>query len=503
MTNYFKVLIVLLLSACFSDMNATVTLPHLFSDNMVLQRGMKIPVWGNAAKGEKITVRLGANTASATTDENGRWMVKLKSMKAGGPYTLRVTGENVVEFSNVVLGDVWICAGQSNMELPVRRVINSKKEIEGADYPEIRLFTVDHVANAESTREDVEGEWTECNPVTVDRFSATAFFFGRNLYKEINVPIGLIDIGWNATRIEAWTSRKALMRIDCGRKEVEAYPEICRLEDEKGLINYNKRMAEYSQAIANGDTTITKPGEPRPASRNPYAVSSLYNYMVYPLTSYGIKGAIWYQGEANTKSRQNAIDYREYLPNMIRNWREDWAQGDFPFLFVQLPNFASDLFWPEMRESMLQTYLADKNTGMAVTIDIGMAADIHPWNKQDVGYRLSLQAQDVAYKRKGIVSQGPIFRSVKIKDGKAILSFYNAGSGLETAGQRLSGFTIAGRDRKFYNAAATIVNRKVILHNDNVKEPVAVRYAWENNPDCSLFNKEKLPASPFRTDNWN
>ena len=503
MRDYFKILFVLILSACFSNLNATVTLPNFFSNNMVLQRGIKISVWGNASKGERVTVKLGVNIAETVTGSDGKWMVKLKSMKAGGPYTLNITGENSIEFSNVLLGDVWICAGQSNMELPVRRVKDSKKEIQSANYPQIRLFTVDHIANAENTRDNVDGEWMVCNPVTVDRFSAVAYFFGRELYKEINVPIGLVDMGWNSTRIEAWTSKKALMRLDAGQKEVEAYPNISKTSNESGMISYNARMLEYNNAIEKGDTTIVKPNLPRPASRDPYAVSSLYNDMVYPFLSYGIKGVIWYQGEANTKSKQNAIDYRQFLPNMIRNWREDWRQGNFPFLFVQLPNFESELSWPEMRESMLQTYLADKNSGMAVTIDIGMENDIHPWNKQDVGYRLSLQALDIAYKRKNLVAQGPIFKSMKIKNGEAILVFNNIGSGLQTNKKELIGFKIAGVDKRFYNANASIVNGKVVVYSSNVKEPVAVRYGWENNPNCSLYNKEKLPASPFRTDEWN
>jgi len=503
MTHYFKFISVLFFCASISNLNAAVTLPNFFSNNMVLQRGEKIAVWGNASKGERVTVTLGVNRAETITGSDGKWMVKLKPMKAGGPYTLNIKGDNSVEFSNVLLGDVWICAGQSNMELPVRRVKDSKKEIESADYPQIRLFTVDHSANAESTRDNVDGEWLMCNPVTVDRFSAVAYFFGRELYKEINVPIGLIDVGWNATRIEAWTSKEALMRVDAGKKEVEAYPAISKISDENGLINYNAQVLEYQKAVASGDSTKAKPNLFRPMSRDPYAISSLYNYMIYPFTSYPIKGVIWYQGEANSKSKQNAIDYRQFLPNMISSWREDWNQGNFPFLFVQLPNFESELFWPDMRESMLQTYLADKNTGMAVTIDIGMEKDIHPWNKQDVGYRLSLQALDIAYKQKDMVSQGPIFTSMKVESSKAILSFNHIGSGLQSSVKELVGFKIAGLDKRFYDASASIVNGKVVVYSSFVKEPVAVRYGWENNPTCSLFNKEKLPASPFRTDKWD
>lgn len=500
---FSRILFVLILSLWLSESEARVTLPNLFTNHMVLQREKKIPVWGNAASGEKIIVSLGKNIAETTADVNGNWMVKLKSMKSGGPYTLKVSGENTLEFSDVLLGDVWICAGQSNMELPVRRSTNSQKEIANSANQQIRLLTVDHLANADSTRKNVNGVWFECNPITVEGFSAVGYYFGRTLEKELNVPIGLIDIGWNATRIEAWTSRNSLKRLENGKKEVASYENSAPQEDVKAMNNYTAKLKVYREAVSKGNTTVEVPEIPRPARRAPSSVGSLYNYMIYPLLSYGIKGAIWYQGEANSKSSEGAIEYRKQLPNMIKNWRDDWKQGNFPFIFVQLPNFQSTGFWPLMRESMLKTYLADKKTGMAVTIDIGHKTDIHPSNKQDVGYRLALQALDIAYKKKNIVSQGPLFIAMKIKNEAAILSFQHVGSGLQARNVELKGFKIAGEDRQFYDAAATIVNDKVIVSCSKVMAPVAVRYAWEDYPDCNLYNKEKLPASPFRTDNWD
>ena len=504
MINYSKVLLLSILYFGFIlKSEGKVTLPNLFTSHMVLQREMKIPVWGEAASGEKITVTLGSNVAVTTADARGNWTVKLKPMKSGGPFTLKVTGENTVEFSDVLLGDVWICAGQSNMELPVRRSTNSEKEIANSANPHIRLLTVDHLANADSTRNNVNGVWFECNPVTIPMFTAVGYYFGRTLEKELNVPVGLIDIGWNGTRIEAWTSRDALKRLESGKKEVEAYESSAPQEDLKAMYNYAAQLKDYKQAVSTGNSTIEAPEKPRPSRRVPSSVGSLYNYMVSPLIPFGIKGVIWYQGEANAKSSESAIEYRKQLPNMIKNWRDDWQQGDFPFIFVQLPNFQSTGFWPLMRESMLETYHAVKKTGMAVTIDVGHKTDIHPSNKQDVGYRLALQALNIAYKRKNSASQGPVFKSMKIKNGEATLSFDHSGSGLKSKQSELKGFKIAGTDQQFYEAKAIILKDKVIVSSNKVGAPVAVRYGWEDYPDCSLYNRENLPATPFRTDRWS
>jgi sialate O-acetylesterase len=503
MNNFLKVFLVLILCLQFTGSDARVTLPNLFTNHMVLQRDMKINVWGEATAGEKITVILGSNVAVTTTDDQGKWMVKLKPMKAGGPYTLKVIGENTVEFSDVLMGDVWICAGQSNMELPVRRSTNSEKEIANSANPQIRLLTVDHLANADSIRNNMNGVWFECNPNTVPMFSAVGYYFGRTLEQQLRIPVGLIDVGWNATRIEAWTSRDALKHLESGKKEVAAYEHSAPQDDLNAMKNYQEKLKEYNEAVSNGNAAAEAPERPRPARRVPSSVGSLYNYMISPLIPYGIKGVIWYQGEANAKSAENALEYRKQLPNMIKNWRDDWRQGDFPFIFVQLPNFQSTGYWPLMRESMLKTYLADKKTGMAVTIDVGHKTDIHPSNKQDVGYRLALQALDIAYKMKNIVSQGPVFKSMIIKNREVTLSFENSGSGLKSKQNELKGFKIAGSDQHFYDATATIVKDKVIVSSDKVSVPVAVRYGWEDYPDCSLYNMEHLPATPFRTDSWS
>jgi sialate O-acetylesterase len=370
MIKYYKIVVVLVLGVSFTDLNAKIRLSNLFSNNMVLQRDITIPVWGGGRSGEKVTVSLGPNIGQTTADVKGNWMVKLKPMKAGGPFILKVAGENSIEYSNVLIGDVWICAGQSNMELPVRRSTNGEKEIANANYPQIRLLTVEHLANADSTRNTIYGEWFVCNPTTVVMFSAVAYFFGRTLEKKLNVPVGLIDIGWNGTRIEAWTSREALKRLESGKKEVEAYESSAPQEDINAMKNYAEKLKVYKEAVSEGNTTIEAPVRPRPAREVPSSVGSLYNYMLYPLMPYGIRGAIWYQGEANAKSAENAIGYRKQLPNMIKNWREDWGQGDFPFIFVQLPNFQSTGFWPLMRESMLKTYLRNQGWRLRLILDI-------------------------------------------------------------------------------------------------------------------------------------
>jgi sialate O-acetylesterase len=496
-----RIVILFLLGALCIDASAKVSLPNFFTNNMVLQRGMKISIWGYANPNEKVHIALGSNSSETSADVTGMWEIKLKPMPAGGPYTLQVNGENQLSIKNVLIGDIWVCAGQSNMELPVKRSNNAKKEIENANHPNLRLFTVDHQANADSTRTNVKGEWSVCDPTTVVMFSGVGYFFGRELEKQLNVPIGLIDIGWSATRIEGWISQKALGNLPFGRKEIETYLTNAPMDDANGMAGYTKSLKEAKEAIAKGTPNIEIPEPPRPSRKVPSSPGALFNYMTYPLTHLGIKGVIWYQGEANSRSQQSATDYRTSLPTLIQDWRAAWNQGNFPFLFVQLPNFQSSGFWPLMREAMLKTYLADKKTGMAITIDVGHKTDIHPSNKQDVGYRLALQALDVAY-HKNIVSQGPLFKSMKVKNSKLVLTFSHVGTGLVAANGDLKGFEIAGADQVFHPASGILVKNKVELSSDKVSLPVAVRYAWADYPDCNLYNQEHLPASPFRTDSW-
>lgn len=488
-----------------SILGADVKLPTVIGDNMVLQQGRKIPIWGQADPGEKVTVTLGKDTATATADRDGRWMVKLKKQKAGGPHEVTITANSTITLKNVLIGEVWVCSGQSNMQMSVTGVRDAPKEIAEADYPNIHLFAVPNVTAAEPQR-DCKGSWVTCSPQTVPGFSAVGYFFGRELHRKLGVPIGLINTSWGGTPAETWTSRAAL----------DAVPDLHPLLDrwDQTIANYPQAKAKWDQDMvkwkeaADKAKTEGKPAPQRPwppqGTDSPHRPGNLYNGMISPLIPYAIAGAIWYQGESNAG---RAYEYRTLFPTMIQNWRKDWRQGDFPFLFVQLANFMQtrpdpvDSAWAELRESQTRTLSLPK-TGMAVIIDIGEASDIHPKNKQDVGYRLALAAEKITYKQ-NIVFSGPTYKSMKIEGDKVRLSFRNLGSGLVARdGETLKGFAVAGEDKKFVWADATIEGNTIVVRSDQVAKPVAVRYAWADNPVCNLYNKEGLPASPFRTDDF-
>lgn len=462
--------------------------PHaLFSDHMVIQRDMAAPVWGTAEPGQEVTVSIAGQTKKAVTGPDGKWQVKLDPLPAGGPHELSI---GQVALKNVLVGEVWVCSGQSNMEWSVRSSANPEAEIAGANYPKIRLFTAPR-RSIDTPQKDVNGAWKPCSPETIAGFSAVAYFFGRELWKTLEVPVGLIHSSWGGTAAELWTRRGVL--------EADA--------DFKGLLDaYDKRREAHASALERHKEAAQKAkAEGKPAPKAPpgpgLAPSSLYNGMIAPLIPYAIRGAIWYQGESNAS---RARQYQKLFPAMIKNWREDWGQGDFPFLFVQLANFMarkpdpSESAWAELREAQLRTLSVPK-TGMAVIVDIGDAKDIHPKNKQDVGRRLALAAQAVAYGR-DVVSSGPIFDSMNVEGDRVRLTFKHVGGGLVARGEKLTGFAIAGADKKFAWADAKIDGSHVIVWSDKVPQPAAVRYAWADNPECNLYNKEGLPASPFRTD---
>jgi len=502
-----QIIITLLLNlfavhSVISDVN----LPGIFGDNMVLQCGMKLPVWGTADPGERVTVTINGNSAGTKTEEDGHWMVGMKKMEVGGPYEMNVRGNNTITFTNVMVGEVWVCSGQSNMQLAVRALKDIDDEVASADYPDIRLFTVDRVSK-ETPQFDFSGkrpEWILCSPETVLDFSAVAFFFGRELHEELDVPIGLINSSWGGSIAEAWTRFEILESdpelkpiVDNLDSVIAAYPKAKEL--------YDKRIAEQQKARAEGKPVKEYILPPRGPGERDYP-SGLYNAMIAPMIPYGIKGAIWYQGESNSV---RAYQYRTLFPAMIRDWRKAWKQGNFPFLFVQLANWETDNVavqggwgsWPELREAQLMTLSVPK-TAMAVIIDIGDESNIHPNNKWDVGNRLALGALHVAYGR-DVIYSGPIYKSMKRKGNSIRLRFEHAADGLVTGdGGTLKGFTITGKDRVFYPAAARIESDEVIVTSNKVSEPVAVRYGWDDNPECNLFNSAGLPASPFRTDNW-
>ena len=493
---------VVLGSPAFAD----IKLPAVIGDNMVLQQGKEIPIWGTADAGEEVKVSFGGEAVTVKADALGRWSVKLGVQRAGGPHQLTVSGKNNITLKNVLVGEVWVASGQSNMWWPVRASANPDQEIAEAGFPKIRLFTVKQ-AIAGEPKQDCEGQWVECSPKAIPEFSAVAYFFGRDLHKALGVPVGMIHTSWGGTAAEAWTSRAQL------EAEQELKPILDRWD--QALANYpqekeqfDKLLAKWKEAAekakAEGKEPPKQPQPPGDPAANPNRAAGLYNAMIAPLLPYAIQGAIWYQGESNAS---RAYQYRRLFPAMIQDWRRAWGQGDFSFLFVQLANFTQvqpepgESDWAELREAQSMTLSLPK-TGQAVIIDIGEANDIHPKNKQDVGHRLALAAQHVAYDKE-LVFSGPVYDSMRIEDSTICLKFHHVGGGLVVKGDGpVKGLAIAGEDHKFFWADATTDGDTVVVRSNHVEKPIAVRYAWANNPVCNLFNKEGLPASPFRTDDW-
>jgi sialate O-acetylesterase len=616
---------------------AEVGLPKIFSDNMVLQRNRALKVWGWAGANESVTVTFNGQNVKSKADRNGNWYVALKPMAHGGPFTMSIQGKsNIISYKNVLIGDVWICSGQSNMEWVIKSTNHAAREIAESNYPKIRLFSVLKAMSYTPKTDLAGGTWTECNPQTVGDFSAVAYFFGRKLEQELDIPIGLINSSWGGTNIQTWISwdimsqkgdykqvdLKSLetlaVKYKANREKYEAalladrglsekwYEPAASVADwmkatipnefaatpvgnDDGIVWFRKDFdvpagAEGksgvlhlgpiddidntyingkpvgSEADWNKERVYTIQAGVLKAGKNTLVVkvtdtggggglygsagqvfleldgkrmslagewlcrpsvltsefgikdqgpnsfpSQLYNAMIAPITAYAIKGGLWYQGESNTFE---AYAYRSLFSELINNWRNKWGY-EFPFFWVQLANFKApdaqpvDSDWAELREAQ-GMMLSLSQTGQAVIIDIGEANDIHPRNKQDVGLRLALAALKVAY-GKDLVYSGPVYQSIKVEGNKAILSFTNTGSGLMTKDKYgyVKGFAIAGADKKFVWAKAYLEGNTVVVHSESVTTPVAVRYAWGNNPDdASLYNKEALPASPFRTDTW-
>ena len=494
---------------CGTGAFAEVRLPAVISDNMVLQHSRTMFIWGWAEPGENVSIEVSWQMfgISLTAGEDGRWMTKLRTPKAGGPFEMTVTGSNRITVKNILAGEVWVCSGQSNMQWPVKRSANAEQEVAAADYPDIWLFTVERKA-AEQPQSDCVGNWTLCSPQTISDFSAVAYFFGRELHKELNVPVGLIHTSWGGTPAEAWTSRDTLESDPEFELILKRYADaVSRYPQAKK--EYEQKLKEWEKASAEAEAEGSKPPQkPHPPMEpiNPNWPSMLYNAMIAPLIPYDFQGAIWYQGESNVS---RAYQYRKLFPAMIQNWRTDWIQRDFPFYYVQIAPLKSHqgvfsyepLTAAELREAQLMT-LSVPNTGMVVTMDIGNVNDIHPRNKQDVGGRLALWALAKTYNRDGIVYSGPICKSMRVEDNKTRLFFDHVGGGLAAKGGELALFTIAGDDKKFIEAKAVIDGDTIVVSSNKVKNPAAVRYAWSNAATPNLFNKEGLPASPFRTDDW-
>ncbi|HEY3429928.1 MAG TPA: sialate O-acetylesterase [Cyclobacteriaceae bacterium] len=630
----FSILLLISLSSF-----AQVSLPRLISDGMVLQRDKKIKIWGWASPGEKIAVSFNKKTYQAVTNSERKWEVVLPAMKASGPFTMEIKGSNQITIKDILIGDVWVCSGQSNMELTMERVKDKYPDvIKNSANTNIRQFLVPDQYDFKKPNHDVSsGSWVSASPATLLSFSAVAYFFAKDIHTKYNVPIGLINSALGGSLAESWMSEDALKEFpelhqelqqfkdDNYIKEIEAsdrnrniaWHKDLNAKDEglskwtkidvedqswaeihvpgywadgalgnvNGVVWFRKKInvppsmtgkagriwlgrivdadsvfvngkfvgttsyqyppRKYdfnSDLLREGENTIAvrvinsegrggfvldkpyfitigtdtiplrgkwkyKLGTSMPKLEGPTAIrwkpAGLYNKMIAPLISFPIKGVIWYQGEANTWRK---VDYAKLFPALIKNWRDKWKQGDFPFLYVQLANFMevksepSESQWAALRYAQFKT-LALPNTGMAVAIDVGEWNDIHPLNKEVVGNRLALAAQGIAYQDKKVVYSGPLYQSMKVNGNKIEITFSHVGGGLIAKGSQLKYFAIAGADQKFVWAKAVIQNNKVIVWNDEIKNPVAVRYAWADNPEgANLYNTEGLPASPFTTE---
>jgi len=484
-----------------------VKLPAIFSDHMVMQAETTVPVWGWAEPGEEVSISLAGQSKTAKANTEGKWMVKLDRLKtAAAPQALTVKGKNTLIVKDVLVGEVWLASGQSNMALRVLGTKDSDNEIPAANYPLIRMFIV-RSDGAAAPQDHCEGTWQICSPKTVGLFSATAYYFGKELHKTLGVPVGLINSSVGGTRIEAWTSVAAqkaapalAARVAEFEKEAAAFnPEAAKAKYEKALAVWKESSAKTK---ASGDIPPRAPLDPV-ASRLKLGreLGMLFNGKIAPLIPYAIKGAIWYQGEANS-SPDRAPLYGDQLTALIADWRARWGY-EFPFAWVQLPNFDGGEIrdWPLLREAMLHT-LKVRNTGMAIAIDVGEADNIHPKDKPEVGRRLALWALGEIYGQKVASTSGPLPGGHQIRGREVVLSFTHADGGLVAKGGELKEFIIAGEDKKWVKANAKIEGEKIIVASPDVPKPAAVRYAWANNPDGNLYNGAGLPASPFRTDDW-
>src|SRR5437763_1791798 len=501
--------LLLAIGGAWSTTRANVSLPNVISDGMVLQQNQKVPVWGKADPGESVTVKFAGQSKTATASADGKWLVKLSPMHANSTAaTMIISGKNTIELKDILVGEVWLVAGQSNMQRLLSETANGDAAIAAANYPLIRLFNVSRQVAFKHAKPPL-ATWQVCSPQSVKEFSAAGYYFGVELENELHVPIGLLNSSYCGSQAEAWTPVEYLLASDDLRPTVER----TKIWDEER----SRVRSEYDEAIkkwrAEADKAKAAGARPSPSPAVPDALreyriaSSIYDGMVAPLIPFYIRGAIWYQGESNEARAQQ---YEILLPTMIRAWRERWGEGDFPFGIVQLPNYRdsrsepADEPWSHIREAQRRTAINTRNTGLIVTIDLGEAHDIHPKNKLDVGKRMARWALVDVYGRK-ITKSGPVFRDAKISGSKIVLKFDEVGAGLRIRdGDKLDEFAIAGADHKWFWADARIVSKDTIeVSSASITQPLAVRYAFNNNPKHpNLTNETGLPASPFRTDNW-
>ena len=557
----FTFIIFLVSNAAF----AQVTLPAIFGDNMVLQRGIPVPVYGWATAGEKVQVDFMGKTYNTTTGADGKWRVKLGSYKAGGPYEMHIKGTSTtIDYKNILIGEVWLASGQSNMEFGIQTEKHAADVIPKATDNLIHVFYVPMALSlqplydiAKQPADSPNGKWLVCSPDVMANpkfawhgITAVGYYFAQQIRKTTNAPVGLIGSYRGGTPAQSWITEDGLKQTPAFTKYVDIHKKLADNYD-NAKATYPQRMTLYRDSMKVWDTEVgnpyseaikkwqadvaqakatnqPEPPQPRIARRAPiYPADPLggynspticYNGVIAPLQGYGIKGVIWYQGESNGDNLADAVEYKDLFPRMISNWRAKWGQGNFPFLFVQLPNFRnpaatpSEGNWAWVREGQQKTLKALPKTGMAVVTDAGELQDIHPTNKLVPGNRLALVARHDIYGEK-VVSSGPVYKSMKVDGDKVIISFNEVNKGLTAAslvgddvviadGQELKGFGIAGEDHVFVWAKAVIQGNTVVVSRDVIPNPQAVRYNWADNPPGNLYNKDGLPANPFRTDNW-
>jgi sialate O-acetylesterase len=482
-------------------LQAEVRLPHILSDHGVLQRESPIHIWGWAGSNEKVEVDFHTQKRSAAANKYGEWELWLAPESVGGPFTLSVKGEDGVPivYSDMLVGDVWFASGQSNMEMPLKGfnpdtlVKDGDKEIAAANHPQIRLLLVDH-KTASFPQQDLTGIWSLCTPETANNFSAVAYFFGREIQQKEHVPIGLIDSTWGGTPVEAWASMDALTADSSLMPAFASWAKFSDGQTRLTAIEAEEKR-EDDAAEAAHQPKPKHPWHPFPESWEP---AQLYNGMIAPATPYTIKGAIWYQGETNSPPERAPL-YSKLFSTMISDWRQRWNEGAFPFLYVQISSFNSPAEdWGTLRDQQRRT-LTVANTAMAVSLDYGLADNVHPPNKQIVGDRLALAAEALAY-GKSVEYSGPAYKTMTIEGSKVRLYFAHAGAGLSAKGGKLMGFEIAGKDHKYVPADAVIDGQSVVVSTGAVSEPVSVRYAWQGFTSANLYNSAGLPTSTFTTE---
>lgn len=504
---YSLLMAVALWSVACMSVQADVKLPAIISDNMVLQQRTDVKIWGKADPGENIivTTSWSRKVRKTTADTEGRWELAIPTPKSTSePQTLTVRGRNTIEIGNILIGEVWICSGQSNMEFPVdvdkssrwkTAMTTVKEELQNADYPAMRFFRVEHQLAPDAPLDDCVGRWELCTPATAAKFSAVGFVFGRKIHNETAMPVGMIQSTWGGTHAESWTKREAMQ----GKYYDDLHAEQRRIKAEEPAekARYDREKQAYDEAKRiNPDTTLKAPRKAKKLNDN-LRMATLWNGMIAPILPYTIQGVIWYQGESNNS---RSAHYQSVFTNLIESWRTEWGQGDFPFYFVQIAPYYKQL--PLLREGQLRTMQTVKNCGMAVITDAGDSTDIHPRNKVIPGERLAAWALAHEYD-KDVPFMGPVYKKMKVEGDKAVLTFDYVGGGLESKGASLKGFVIAGNDGLFYPATAVIEGDKVEVSAPEVSAPVAVRYGWDKFFRVNLYNKEGFPATPFRTDDWD